>query len=140
MNRNTDIINLFEKSVSWEEKYQKIISLGKHLPFFPEENKTDNLLITACQSRLWLKADLNQKGQVIFTGDSEGLITKGLLAIMIQFYSGQTPEDILKSQPYFLKTLNLSQYLSLNRTNGLQSLIHQIQSYAKAFMLLQTTK
>ena len=137
MNRNAEILLLFPENLSWEEKYKKIISLGRELPAFSEDYKTQNLLITSCQSQLWLKAELNQKGELVLSGDSDGLITKGLLAIMIRFYSHQQPEDIVNVQPEFLKSLNLTQYLSLKRTNGLQSLINQIRNYAKTFLLLK---
>ncbi len=138
MNRNQKIMKHFPNHFSWKEKYRKIISLGKELPDFNEEDKKSELLIKSCQSRLWLKAELNEKGEVVFTGDSEGLISKGLLAIMIAFYSHQPARDILKSKPLFLEELHLDQYLSLKRTNGLQALIDQIRNYAKAFSLLET--
>ncbi len=139
MDRNKEIMKHFPDSSSWEERYKKIISLGKELSHFKEEDKKPNLLISSCQSRLWLKAELNKKREVVFTGDSDGLITKGLLAIMITFYSHQRPEDILKLKPEFLKELDFSQYLSLKRTNGLQSLLDQIRNYAKVFSLLSSS-
>ena len=140
MDRNQKVMNHLSEGISWEEKYKKIISLGKELPIFDDGDKKPEFLIRSCQSRLWLKAELNEKGEVVLRGDSDGLITKGLLAIMIIFYSHQPAKDILKAQPEFLKKLDLSQYLSLKRTNGLQSLIEQIRNYAKVFSLVASTK
>jgi len=133
---NKKILDYFPENLSWEEKYKKIISLGQKLQKFNEEEKKEKWLIKACQSPLWLKADLNPEGRVLFTGDSESLITKGLLALIIEFYSKQKPEEILKSNPEFITILDFSQYLTARRTNGLQALIDQIRRYAQVFLML----
>ena len=135
-NRNQIILKNFPIKNSWEENYKKIIALGKELPIFNQEDKTKKWLIEACQSPLWLKAEINTEGKVIFTGDSEGLITKGILAIIIQFYTNRNPEEILKDRPLFIEKLDLSQFLSMRRTNGLQALLDQIQQYARAFLVI----
>ena len=134
--RNQRIMSHFKTQDSWDENYKKIIELGKALPSFDEKNKQDKWLIKACQSPLWLKADLNSSGKIVFTGDSEGLISKGLLALIIEFYNLREPKKILEDQPQFIQELNLSQYLSVRRTNGLQSILNQILKYAKAFLIL----
>ena len=126
----------FSSQNSWEENYKKIIELGKKLQKFDEKNKKEKWLIKACQSPLWLKVDINDSEELIFTGDSEGLITKGLLAIIIEFYTKRRAKDILRDRPVFIEKLELSQFLSARRTNGLQALLDQIFQYAKAFLMI----
>ena len=130
-------MNHFPEEASWEQRYKKIILLGKKLPKFPEENKIKDFLINGCQAQLWLKAEF-QNGKVILSGDSDGLITKGLLALMLEYCSNKAPQEILDLDFAFIEKLNLSQYLTARRTNGLQSLIDQIRNYAKAFYLLNS--
>ena len=137
MDSNQLIMNHFPEEASWEQRYKKIILLGKKLPKFPEENKIKDFLINGCQAQLWLKAEF-QNGKVILSGDSDGLITKGLLALMLEYCSNKTPQEILDLDFAFIEKLNLSQYLTARRTNGLQSLIDQIRNYAKAFYLLNS--
>ena len=136
LNRNQKIMSHFTSQNSWDENYKKIIELGKQLPNFDNTNKQEKWLIKACQSPLWLKAELNPSGEVIFTGDSEGLISKGLLALIIEFYNYKKPKEILEEPAHFIQNLNLSQYLSARRTNGLQAILNQILKYAKAFLIL----
>ena len=134
--RNKMIMRHFPPENSWEDNYKKIIELGRQLPPFDEKDKKDKWMIKACQSPLWLKAELSQSGDLIFTGDSEGLISKGLLAMIIKFYTDRKANDILKDQPVFVKELELSQYLSSRRTNGLQAILDQILQYARAFSII----
>ena len=136
LDTNKKILDHFSEQFSWEEKYKKIISLGKKLENFNEVDKIEKWLIRACQSPLWLKVELSPEGRLLLTGDSESLITKGLLALIIEFYTNKKPEDILKNKPEFIESLDLSQYLSSRRTNGLQALIDQIRKYAQVFLLL----
>ena len=130
----------FSPQALWEENYKKIIELGKKLPVFDTTDKQEKWLIKACQSPLWLKVKLDSSGELVFTGDSEGLISKGLLALIIEFYSHRKPEEILKAQPQFIQDLDLTQYLSVRRTNGLQAILNQILQYAKAFIILSKSK
>ena len=102
--RNDQILKQFEKTKTWEEKYKKIIELGRKLPAFDEEFKEDKWLIKACQSPLWLKVE-EKKGKLHFTGDSEALISKGLLALAIEFYTNKSPQEILMEKPSFIKKL-----------------------------------
>ena len=136
MDRNKMILKHFPSENSWEENYRKIIELGKKLPKFNEVYKEDKWLIKACQSPLWLKVDKDNLDNLIFAGDSDGLITRGLLAIIIEFYTNRKAEDILKDRPVFIEKLDLVQYLSTRRTNGLQSLLNQILQYAKAYLIM----
>lgn len=135
-NRNKMIMKQFPPENSWEKNYRKIIELGQKLPKFDEKNKKEKWLIKACQSPLWIKAESNEAGDLTFTGDSDGLITKGLLAIFIEFYTKRSPEEILKDEPLFIKELDLEQFLSSRRTNGLHALLDQILQYAKAFFII----
>ena len=136
--RNQDILQHFLGADSWEERYKKIIQLGEELPSFPDSDKQDKLLVKGCQSQLWIKAEEDKKGNLVFTGDSDALISKGILALMILFYSKRSPSDILKGeQASFFKDLDLNQHLSLHRAQGLTFLQKQILSYAKASYLLQ---
>lgn len=142
VDRNQEMLRFFPESASWEEHYKRIISLGKELKPFPEGERLPALLVKGCVAKVWLKASLNEKGEVEFSGDGEkeALISRGLLALMMAFYSGRRPKDILNSEPLFLKELNLSRHLSPSRTNGLNSLIKQIRSYAQAFLLLSSER
>ena len=136
ISRNEKIMNHFSFETSWEGRYKKIIDLGKKLNGFCEEDKKEKWQIKACQSPLWLKVEKNKAGHLVFTGDSEGLITKGILALVIEFYTNRRPEEILKDQPQFIKELDFQQFLSSRRTNGLQALLNQILQYAKVFLIL----
>ena len=139
--RNQKILSRFPPKSPWEERYKTIISMGQALSPFDEKDKLPNRLVKGCQSLLWLKAEWlkaekGRPGRVAFTGDSEALITKGILALMIEFYSLRGPEEILRAKPLFLDQLDLASYLSSRRTNGLQSLLDQIRSYGRAFFIL----
>ena len=136
--RNQKVLSFFPLEDSWERKYSKIITLGRELPPFSEEDKVPKWLVKGCQSRLWLKPEQNEQGFLMFTGDSDGLISKGILALLIAFYSHQKPVDILESELKFMETLQLSQHLTPGRTNGLHALARQMLAYAKAFQLIQT--
>ena len=136
------MLELFSKTSSWEERYKKIIALGKELKPFPVEERVPELLVKGCVAKVWLKASLDDQGAMELSGDGEkeALISRGILALMLVFYSGRTPADILSSEPLFLKELELSTHLSPSRTNGLNSLIKQIRYYAQAFLLLSSKK
>ncbi len=125
---------------SWEERYKAIIALGKQMKPFPEEFKTDDLKVKGCQSQVWIKADLTADGRVEFLADSDALIVKGLVALLLSVYSGQTPQQILANPPEFIKELGFANYLSPNRANGLYAMVKQIQYYALAFEALQKSK
>ena len=134
--RNELILKHFSPENSWEENYRKIIKLGQSLKEFNEEDKQEKWFIKACQSPLWLKVDRDEPGQLIFTGDSDGLISKGLLALVIEFYTDRNPEDILQDRPLFIEKMELKQFLSSRRTNGFKALLDQILQYAKVFLMI----
>lgn len=134
--RNLEVLEQFENLHSWEDRYGKIISMGRELPSFPEQDKEDKWLVKGCQSRLWLKPEF-KNGKIIFSGDSDALISKGILALMIFFYSNRAPSDILEDKASFLTKLDLNQNLSSHRAQSAASLNKQILQYAQVFILVK---
>lgn len=121
----------------WELKYEKIIALGKKWPGLPEEFKTEDLKVKGCQSQVWLKAVLNPDGTISFHGDSDAILVKGLVAMVLSVYSHELPDDILSFEPDFLKEIGLDKGLSPSRSNGLFSMIKQVKYYAMAFKYIK---
>lgn len=130
--KQDDIIDEFSGFDDWLDRYQLLIDLGGEQPALPEEYKTDNNLIEGCQSRVWLQADF-EDGRVLFRAESDALIVKGIVALLIKVYSGHTPDEILASEPYFVEAIGLKEHLSPTRSNGLLSMIKQMRLYALAF-------
>lgn len=128
------------KDLKWEERYQLIIQKGKELEALPDSEKSDDLKVKGCQSQVWLKADLTPEGKIRFRADSDALIVKGLIAILLQAYSNRTPQEILALQPDFVKEIGLDTHLSPSRANGLFAMIKQIKYYAVAFSALSQSK
>lgn len=126
----------FSISTDWETKYEKIIEYGKKWPGLEESLKTEDLKVKGCQSQVWIKAELSADKKIIFKGDSDAVIVKGLVAIVLTVYSGESPDTILKIEPLFLKEIGFDSGLSPSRTNGLYSMIKQIKYYATAFQYL----
>lgn len=120
----------------WEKKYEKIIDYGKRWPGLSDTEKLDDLKVKGCQSQVWIKAELNSDKKIVFKGDSDALIVKGLVAIVLKIYSDESPETILKTEPQFLRDIGFDSGLSPSRTNGLYSMIKQIKYYATAFQYL----
>lgn len=127
-----EIIAEFSDFDDWLDRYQLLIDLGSEQEPLPEEYKTGNNLIEGCQSRVWLQADLID-GKVRFMAESDALIVKGIVALLIKVYSGQTPDDILANEPYFVEAIGLKEHLSPTRSNGLVAMIKQMKLYALAF-------
>lgn len=125
--------NTFSQLPSWEEKYKKIIAMGRALAEMPESLKTEENKVKGCQSQVWLHASLNASQEVVLVGDSDALIVKGLVALLLAVYSPSKPQDILQNPPDFIKDLGFEGNLSPSRTNGLYSMIQQIRNYAIAF-------
>ena len=138
--REKKILQLFSESHSWEDTYKIIINLGKSLSNLKESDKTSERIVQGCTAKIWLKVERDPKGLLIFTGDGdrEALISRGLLALMLEFYSHSRPEEILKRKPLFLEKLKLDKHLSPSRVNGLKSLIQQIYQYAQAHVILDS--
>ena len=127
-----EIIEEFSLFEDWKQKYEYIIELGITIELIDEKNKSDSNLIKGCQSKLWLYAEL-KNGKVIYTADSEAIITKGISAILLRVFSNQTAKDILNSDAKYIDAIGLKEHLSPTRANGLVSMIKQIKYYALAF-------
>jgi cysteine desulfuration protein SufE len=123
----------FAQFKDWEERYQHIIMQGKSLEPLSDDQKIEANIVKGCQSLVWLTASLNENGTIHFKADSDALIVKGLLSVLLYVYSDQTPDDILNTRPNFLKDLGLSEHLSMNRANGLNAMMKQVSFYAMAF-------
>lgn len=134
------IIADFSRFKLWEQKYKHLIQKGKDLDPLSDNEKTDDLKVKGCQSQVWLKAKLLDTGRVSFKADSDALIVKGLVALLLQIYSDQYPKDILNTPLYFVAKTELGHHLSASRTNGLNSMIQQIKYYAQALSLLAQTR
>ena len=127
-----EIIEEFSMFDDWMQRYEYMIELGKSLPMIASEFKSDDYIIKGCQSKVWVHADL--KGtKLIFTADSDAIITKGIVAILIRVFSNQSPEVILKTNTDFIDEIGLKEHLSPTRANGLVSMIKQIKMYAVAY-------
>ena len=126
------IIEEFSDFEDWLDRYQLLLDLGNEQEPLPEEYKTDNNLIEGCQSRVWLQADFVD-GKVEFCAESDALIVKGIVSLLIKVYSGHTPDEILESEPYFVEAIGLKEHLSPTRSNGLVAMIKQMRLYALAF-------
>lgn len=131
--RQQEIIEEFSVFGDWMEKYEYIIDLGKELPLIEAAHKTDDNLIKGCQSRVWLYAQQDENGHVRFTADSDAIITKGLVALMVRVLDDQTPENIANANLHFVNEIGLSEHLSPTRSNGLASMIKQMKLYGMAF-------
>ena len=130
--KKEEIIEEFSFFDDWDERFQYVIDLGKELPIIEDQYKTDNNLISGCQSKVWLHASLND-GKITFTADSDAIITKGIIAILIRVFSNQAPAEILQANLDFIDQIGLKSHLSPTRANGLVSMIKQIKMYALAF-------
>ena len=115
----------------WMDRYAKLIEMGKECPIIDEQYRNDQYLINGCQSRVWLHAELKD-GKVYFTADSDAVITKGIIYLLIKVFSGQTPQDILAADLSFLDKIGLKEHLSPTRSNGLVSMLKQMMLYAEA--------
>lgn len=128
------IVDDFSAFDDWMDKYQMLIDLGNNLEPLAEQYKTPQNLIEGCQSRVWIQADYDESTRLIhFTGDSDAVIVKGLVSLIIQVLSDHTPEEILDADLYFIERIGLREHLSPTRSNGLLSMIKQMRIYALAF-------
>jgi cysteine desulfuration protein SufE len=116
----------------WMERYEYIIELGKGLPIIEEQFKTEDNIIKGCQSKVWVHAE-EKEGKVVFSADSDAILTKGIIAILIRAFSNQTPAAILEANTDFVDEIGLKEHLSATRANGLVSMIKKIKMYALAF-------
>jgi cysteine desulfuration protein SufE len=127
-----EVVEEFSDFTDWMDRYQMLIDLGNDLEILKDQYKTENNLIDGCQSRVWLQCDYKD-GKLVFTADSDALIVKGIIALLIQVMSGHTPSEILNADLYFIEKIGLREHLSPTRSNGLLAMVKQIKAYALAF-------
>jgi cysteine desulfuration protein SufE len=127
-----EIVDEFSMFDDWMQRYEYIIDLGKNLPLIEEEFKTEDNIIKGCQSKVWLKGEQNED-KIVFTADSDAILTKGIIAILIRVFSNQKANDILNADMDFIDQIGLKEHLSPTRANGLVSMIKNIKMYALAF-------
>lgn len=128
-----EIIDEFSEIEDWMDRYGYIIDLGNQLPALDEKFKTPQNLIEGCQSRVWIEAQKTPEGLIHFQADSDAIIVKGIIALLIKVLDNQRPEDILHSDLYFIDRIGLSEHLSPTRSNGLLAMVKQLKAYALAY-------
>ncbi len=133
------IVEEFEIFDDWMDKYNYLIDLSKSLPVIDEKYKKPEYLIEGCQSRVWLRADM-ENGAVVYTADSDAVITKGIISLLIRVMSGRQPEEIINNDLYFIDKIGLKENLSPTRSNGLVSMVKQMKLYALAYQAKSKTK
>ena len=131
-NIQEEIIDEFSMFDTWEDRYQYMIDLGKSLPLINPKYKTEDHIIKGCQSKVWVHADM-EDDKIVFTADSDAIITKGIIAILIRVFSNQHPKDIIEADTGFIDEIGLKEHLSPTRANGLVSMIKQLKLYAIAY-------
>ncbi|QCX40877.1 SufE family protein [Aureibaculum algae] len=127
-----EIIDEFSMFDDWMERYEYIIELGKSIPLIEDQYKTDDNTIKGCQSKVWLNADVKDD-KIFFTADSDAILTKGIIALLLRVFSNHTPKEILDSDTDFIDEIGLKEHLSPTRANGLVSMIKQLKLYAIAY-------
>ncbi len=137
--KQEEIIEEFSLFDDWMARYEHMIELGKTLPLVDPDRKTDDKLIKGCQSRVWLDAGMDN-GNMIFTADSDAVITKGIIAILIRVLSGQPPQEVAEANMDFIDEIGLKEHLSPTRANGLVSMIKQMKLYGLAYAAQQNTQ
>lgn len=130
------LITRFTKHDEWEDRYRELIQTGKNIEGLKDSDKDEKFRIKGCQSQVWLKPEYKD-GVIFFHADSDAVLVKGIIGILLEVYSGEEPENIMGRPPQFLKDIGITEHLSMNRTNGLASMVKQIQMYATAFNALK---
>jgi cysteine desulfuration protein SufE len=134
--KEAEIVEEFAMFEDWDAKYEYIIDLGKEVPLIDPKYKTDDFKIKGCQSQVWLHAS-NENGKIRFTADSDAIITKGIIALLVRVFDNESPEEIAQTDLQFINDIGLAQHLSPTRSNGLLSMIKQMKLYAVAFISLK---
>ncbi len=130
--QQAEIVSEFSMFDDWMQRYEYMIELGKSLPLIDESYKKDDNIIKGCQSKVWVHAELDND-KIVFTADSDAIITKGIIAILIRAFSNQPPKEILAAETTFIDEIGLKEHLSPTRANGLVSMIKQLKMYALAY-------
>ncbi len=132
-----EVIEEFSSLTDWMDKYQLLIDLGNELAPLDEKYKTESNLIDGCQSRVWLQADLTAEGKMMLQAESDALIVKGIVALLVRVLSGHSPQEVLDADLYFIEQIGLKEHLSPTRSNGLLAMLKQIKMYALVFSTKQ---
>ncbi len=135
--KQQEIIEEFAFFEEWMHKYEHIIELGKEMKGLTDDEKKDDLLVAGCQSKVWLKASLQSNGTIHFEADSDAIITRGLVALVVSVFDNETPQDILNANIHFMNDIGLVSNLSQTRSNGLAAMVKQILLYATVFQAQQ---
>ena len=135
--KQDEIIEEFSGLDDWMDRYGMIIDMGNSLPPIDEKFKTPEHLIEGCQSRVWVNAELSPEGKVVFTADSDAIIVKGIIALLIEVLNGHTPTEVADADLYFIDRIGLSENLSPTRSNGLLAMVRQMKMYAVAFKAIE---
>ncbi|MDE6271673.1 MAG: SufE family protein [Muribaculaceae bacterium] len=133
-----EIIEEFSELTDWMDRYAYIIDLGNTLPEFPDSEKIPQNLIEGCQSRVWISARKGDDGHIDFQADSDAMIVKGIVSLLMKVLNHRTPDEILNSNLYFIDKIGLSSHLSPTRSNGLVAMVKQLHNYARAFKALES--
>jgi cysteine desulfuration protein SufE len=137
--RISRITQRFLQYKDWEDRYKELVVIGRELSNLSDENKQEKFQIKGCQSQVWLVPHF-EDNKLFFAGDSDAMLVKGIVGLLINVYSGETPAVILATPPDFLKEIGITEHLSLNRTNGLRAMFKQMQMYAIAFQTLSSSQ
>lgn len=134
--RVTQVKERFLNFSDWEDRYKELISLGRELVAYPEDKREEKYKVKGCQSQVWLYPEFKD-GRVYFLGDSDAVLVKGIVGLLLSVYSDATPDEIISTKPDFLKEVGITEHLSMNRSNGLAAMMKQIQMYALVFKTMQ---
>ncbi|MDE5762965.1 MAG: SufE family protein [Bacteroidales bacterium] len=134
LEKQNRIVEEFSAFDDWMDRYNLLIEKGRSCPVLPDSEKNESLLIKGCQSRVWIKAELKD-GKMYFEADSDAVITKGIASLLIEVFSGESPQDVVAAPTDFLEKIGLKEHLSPTRSNGLNAMLKQIKLYALAFSL-----
>lgn len=138
--KQAEIVDQFADIEDWLDRYAQIIDLGNELPPIDEALKTPSHLIEGCQSRVWLDARLDENGKVHFTADSDAIIVKGIISLLISVLNDHTPDEILDADLHFIDDIGLGEHLSPTRSNGLLAMVKQMRDYARAFKAISAAR
>jgi cysteine desulfuration protein SufE len=134
--RINQVKDRFLQYKDWEDRYKELIKIGRDLSLYPEEKKDEKYKVKGCQSQVWLYPEFKD-GRVYFSADSDAVLVKGIVGLLVSVYSDATPEEILTTKPDFLKDVGITEHLSMNRSNGLAAMMKQMQMYALVFKSMQ---
>jgi cysteine desulfuration protein SufE len=134
--RTQRLVERFGRHSDWEDKYKEIIKIGRELAPYPEDKREEKFKVKGCQSQVWLYPEF-KAGRLYFHADSDAVLVKGIVSLLVSVYSDATPDEVLATKPEFLKEVGITEHLSMNRSNGLAAMMKQIQMYALVYKSMQ---